>query len=663
MKQRPLDRAREVEISFDIKYLECDLAEERFESHPVLQLYFSNHFIRSQATGGVLSIPLDEHHLNKTYSGKLKATLSRDYAGIPTKSAIGMATWAVHREDNGHPCYVNVGTSHAYMGNILPEVNLKGTYDHSHDLLMRTTVINGGTQIKKGVIEFRVTGITTGTAVSQTEMVKSFLEAPAAEIESTLTQYIQTTMNFESQLPDLLTGTERIRAPMDISQSGTESTGEAFLPIAAFAMIEVPEANDHFFRNAFQVTMARRRLTPGNFHDLDDHEKCRIMGLMVSFGVQSFDYIGDSVEKTNRHEAFRQRIKDGTEEFSNIWASLAGDCEDSAMGIYTTLKAFIATKFDKQRDPELVELQTIAAEYTPFLTLAVVHGQKIGDTEGRGAHMYLPLLPRHQVNEALARTNAGRALLKRTQPVAPDQVPRIMGNAHQQPKVRPPLFCEGTGHIDPLGYKDPLYEQRKYCAMHMPHFNGLKKEIPHEERAPSSFYLANLLGVNSDMINQGINTGAYIYGTVNEKHNPADPSNQHEMVRGVLYTDMLCDSDKMALMPQPSMSAQMMGIIKEANSLRPPPRPLVLDPNQPMAGDMPYAPLESFVKAVKSMKRSGNKARGSVDCFIRPTQITQELIGGMIEDAHNAQGLFDAEYVKEMVTNSICIYRLQLFIQ
>jgi hypothetical protein len=215
-----------------------------------------------------------------------------------------------------------------------------------------------------------------------------------------------------------------------------------------------------------------------------------------------------------------------------------------------------------------------------------------------------------------------------------------------------------------LGYDDPIFDQRKYAAMNLPAFNEFKKEIPHKERAPSSFYLANLLGVNADFIEEGINVGAFVYGTVNPQYDPHDASQSFEMCRGVLYTDMLSGSEKMAFMPQPAMAASTMKIIKEANSLNPPPRPLILDSSKPMAGEEHHPVLDAFVQHVKSLKRGKrHPSMPSVDVFIRPAQLNEQQIAAMQQDANNATRLIDAEYVKEMVTNHIYMYRLQLFIQ
>lgn len=668
------DPARSVEIDFRIRYVECDLAEERFENHPILQAFLSRHFVRSRKDGGIITIPLDEHHLNKVYSGTLKGELSRDYDGIPLMSAIGLDSYAIHREDHGHPCYVNVGTSHAYMGRIVKEVQETGAYDHTHDLLMRTTIIGGGEQIKKGTIELAVTNVRLGHAVKPFESIQSPLEGAIENVENDLMAYIQKSMQYESQLPELLDRTERIRAPMDISQAGIECTGGAFLPVAAFSMIEVPEANVHFFRNGLEQVLKRRNLELHHFKSFDNHEKCRTMAQLISYGVQSFDYIGDSVEKTNRHEQFRQRVQQGTEEFSNIWTSLAGDCEDSALGIYTAYKALLKTKFDQQKDPELLELQSIAGNYIPLLTLAVVHGQKIGDQEGRGAHMYLPLLPRHQFLEAMSRTRDGRNFLKRLRPAETPAggVPlmRRVGSdtaaaaAPPHSTVRrdwPPMSAEGTGHTDPIGRKDPLLAQRKYIGTKFPAIRALgKMEIPREEGAPSNFYLAIMTGNTAEFIDQGIPCGTFIYGTVNNNNAEGGCA---DMVRGTLFTDMMNDHENMAMMPYPMMPKSTMRIIKEANALRPPPRPLILDPAEPLVcGPEKHPLLERFVEAVDSFGRRGGGGAGSVDVFIRPAHLDESLINAAIDEAGQASKLYAASYTRELVTNSICVYRLQLFV-
>jgi hypothetical protein len=664
-QEKSNDPARQVKIHFDLTYVECDLAEERFENHPVVEMFLSGHFIRSAATGGMLSIPLDEHRLDKVYSGTLCGSLNRKYnKGIPIKAAIGIKSFAQHRDAHGNPAYVNVGTTHAYMGDILSEKE----YDHHLDLLMRTTVVGIGEQLKKGVVELHIRKIDVGPSVDGLDHTASSLQAPAQDIEQELSAYISSTLQIESQLPDVMEGMKRIRAPMDISQVGVESTGNAFLPIAAFAMDEVPESNPDFFRNALSTVLGRKNLTREHVKNMPPHEKARTMGLLICYGVQSFGYIGDSVEKTNRHNQFIQRLTAGTEEFANIWTSTFGDCEDSAKGIHSTLKAFVNAKFDYTKDQDLIELQQIADNYTPVLTLAVVHGQKVGDHEGVGAHMYLPLLPNYQIKEGFSRTESGRRLLERMRPaershfMSENASRSTAKNRAKLIRDQPPLFCEGTGHIDPLGYKDPILDKRKYVATEMPAFTWAKQQIPHEEQGPSSFYFIDVSGITSKFVDQGINMGGIIFGTVNENYDPADPDNAHEMVRGLLYTDRLKDSEKMALMPQPFIPPRVMSIIREANMLNPPPRPLVLD----LKGDMGperNEMLDTLQQHVESLGRDANGAGDPVNLYMLPSQLEPHNIQEMIQCATTSEKLVALKYTKEQVTNSIYHYRVGLYIK
>ena len=659
------DAARSIQIDFELQYVECDLADERFENHPVVQLYLSRQFDRRATTGGQLSIPLDEHRLGKVYSGTLKGTLSRKYNGIPSMSAIGIRSYAQHREDHGHPCFVNVGTSHAYMHQILGEYDQKVQYDHQHDLLMRTTVVGVYSLVKKGVVRLTVKRVQLGHGITGLDSAASPLQAPIAQTEQLLSEYIQRTLHIEQQLPDVIDGMQRIRAPMDISQEGIESTGDAFLPIAAFAMCEVPETNANFYINAMETVMRRRNLKREQFKTLSQHEKVRILGLMIGHSVQSLDYIGDSVELSNRKDRFARRQKVGTEEFSDLFYTLAGDCEDGARAALAVQKGLHNTHFV---DADMNELKRISQKYIPMMTLAVVHGAKAGDhTEQVGAHMYLAMVPEHQMREGLQRTAPGRQMLSQMGPMeayrgkspfvsAPSSTAARSSHATTL-KDLPPISVEGTGVIDPLGYKDPLLEKRRYLAQHMTAYTWAKTEIPHEEQGESGFYYVDVSGVTSHYIDQGVNIGSFWYGTVDPEHH-----SYTGMKRGVLYTDRLKDSDRFALMPQPPMSKQMMDVIEAAIALQPPPRPLTLHYDQDMGPDT-HSLLDELCEHVESLGRDASGAGDSVDLYILPSQLTRAEIDQMKSNAYDAERLVKAAYTKENVTNDIWIYRVQLYIK
>lgn len=126
--------------------------------------------------------------------------------------------------------------------------------------------------------------------------------------------------------------------------------------------------------------------------------------------------------------------------------------------------------------------------------------------------MYLPMLPRHYFEAGLRKTNEGRQFLERLEPaVAPVGKSATVHTA----ETRPFLFCEGTGIIDSIGFKDPTLNKQREFALGVKSFAGLKHPIPHEQGAPSPFYYAHEFGITDQFISEGINVGGFIYGTVN----------------------------------------------------------------------------------------------------------------------------------------------------
>lgn len=647
------DTQRKVKINFKLKYVECDLAQKQIESKPVIQMYLSGHFERAHDTGGVVNIRFDEDDLGKEYVGSLVGALKISHGKqIPATAAIGIGSYVEHFNDYGHSCYVNAGMTHVFLDEAAQAVKVQGKYDHNHDLLMKTVIVSGMEPLKKGVLEVCITSVELGPAITLdlNKKVMRGIRASAQGAERAIEQYIQDSMMLEQRLPDLFKNTERVRVPIDISQTGVELTNRTFLPVASFGLIEAPPANEQYFMNAFERVMARKNLSVANYHDFDNKEKARTLAQILCYAVQSFDYIGDSAELSRRTDKFFARQKIGTEEFSDIFATLAGDCEDGGRGIHATLKALLNTEV---KNPMLKEMQAIGQEYVPMLSLTVVHGAKIGDEEGLGAHMYMPMLPKDQTRNGLQKTSSGRELLKR---LGDAMVPKFTDLPH--------LTCEGTGILDPVGRKQVLYEQYKYVKMNLPSFAGLKMEIPREEGTESPFYLGNYFGINADAIEKhGINIGGYIFGTANPNHDPRDKRSA-EMIRGCLFTDMINKKDTLAIMPQPIMSEEVMEYIQEATPLRPPPRPLVLDLSKPLAGKEKNADLDKFVSAVKGFKRVGKKnPNGPLNIILRPHHFNTNLIQRMISDVAHAERVYDAEYNVEHITNSVYTYCLMLYVE
>lgn len=656
------DPARRIDVHFSVKYVECDLADKRFESKPQLQVYLSSHFVREPESGGVVDIKLIEDDRQHSFVGSLVGSLKREHEGISDTACIGLSTYALHRNDSGVPCYVNVGTSHVRIADVLREIKERGFYDHNHELIMRTVVMSGLEPIKKGVVEVRIERVDLGHALINKPLVQSALSVGSdTAISSSLTSYIEATMNFESAIKDTFPNTERVRAPMDISEVGIELTPGTFLPVAAYAMTEPPRSNAEYWQNALERVMERRGLKPAEYHDLTLHDKAGLMGDMICYGVQSYDYIGDAVERGNRMNKMIANQRVGSEEFSPSGPSIAyaGDCEDVAGVICSHLESFQAIAIDAGKYPRVAELQNIARQYVAGTSLSVVAGQKIGDQAQYGAHMFSAVVPQHTITAMLSRSPEGRKMLARMQ--APTVVPNVfpVGTNVAEYEELPTLIGEGTGHLASLYYEDELLPYRRIVGTQMPAFEPLKRLIPREKPGDSStFYFGPLSFFTSHFIrNHGINVASFVFGQVND---------DSSLSRGIPFTHLVTNSPRVALIPHPVMPSPVMSIVREAISLRPPPRPLILDRTKPMLGTERDPLLDRFVADVKGLKRTPPAKvprGGSVDMFIRPHQYDDVKIHEMINDARRVDNVYDATYELERATNAFFIYRLRLFVK
>lgn len=671
------DPARLVKIDFEVRYEECDLAPKHLESHPVLQMYLGSQFVRNSESGGVVNIALNEDLAgaqSPIYKGSLVGTLRRDQgSSLPLQAPIGLCTYAVHRNDIGTPCYVDVGTSFALVGDVLAEWKQRGYYAHSHEMLLRQVMVTGEEPLKKGVIALRVTNVQLGGGISLPGQLPAIgtqalvLQRIAAvqSREQTVNDYVRATMEHEQRFPDSLPNISRVRVPMDVSETGILSTGRMFMPIAAYAMVETPNTNADFFVNAFERVLARWNMKRGAYSAFDLTQKARCMAKLIAYPVQSLDYIGDAHyagqgrtarKMNNASQDAPVHIPD--ENMFNALIASCGDCEDLNTAAVSIMHAYIAAKFDPSnpKHAPLIEMQAIASQYIPISALAVVHGAKIGDEEGYGAHMYLPLMPRKQFMDGLSRTKDGRLLLQRLEPA---KAPGLIGAVADVQTFNdlPNLFIEGTGSIDTLGYDDPILDQRRYIAQCMPSFRGMKMEIPHQRNAPSNFYVGITNGITDHMVKrEGLPVAGFIFGQVHPKY---------EMTRGVLFEDVLQCSDKLAIAPQPFIPQSVMEVIKESNALRPPIPDQVLDWSKPLAGPERDPHLDTLVAGVRAFKRSppAIPPPNSVDVIMKPHQYGKVKIAQILADAAKCERLYDISYEVEHITNKNFTYRVRLWVK
>jgi hypothetical protein len=660
------DTARRVKFEFEIKYDECDLADEILECKPVLLLYLSNQFERRHESGGIINIHLDEHDLSKTYAGSLIGTLRRQFASqLPLMAACCFYSFALQRNDQGETCWVIAGTAKVPLRDIIPAVKNKGSFTVKLPLEMETVCMGGKGPLTKGSIVFRINNMELGKDVQYFPGLHSALTAPADHIASTIGDFVQQCVTMEMQLADLFPNTERVRAPMDISPAGRVANFELFIPVAALCIQEVPKANADFFRNALAVTLKRMNVTLSDYYaHFDAKERARVMGNMVSIAVQSFIYIGDGAYYASRRQKLDDAIdrsRTPLEIMLNIWTTTYDDCESSALGILVVLEAFVAiTTFDTNANPHdraLIELQSYTKQYMPALMLAIVHGAKIGDEEGFGAHMYLHLYHESYWKACYGRTDEGKKLLQRLTP-ATDPLIRagVQEKSQQQQQSLPAsLVLEGTGILDCIGYSsEPSLESMRYIASNIQDI-GWKMRIPRLEGKESPFYAGNVLGVTNAHIKQGVNIGAFV--VCSKKEGEAD------MKRGATFVDQINGSSNVAFLPQPIVPAPVMEIVREAIATRPPPRDLVLDYTKPLMGEEKQPDLERLKTSIAKQGRVAKKGQAtSVDLIARSQQVTPERIAALEKKLLQMDRVYAVDYNIERITNQLYNYRVSIFV-
>lgn len=662
-----------VRLHYQLEYIECDLADERVENKPVLRVYYDTHFIRSEAGGGINTIELDEHDLTHIYKGTLVAETNALMSNkIPATSCIGFAQYAQRRNEYDMSCYTNAGTAHVSVGDIFDAmvVKKKPMYVKERPLLLETTRLTGD-PVKKGVIRFRVTKLEMGPRVGMIRRELCPLGAPVEQIDNMLEAFIQRRVKYEGAMVDTWPGIKNVRAPMDISSAGIELTHKCFVPVEGFAIEEPFECNLGYFENAYRQVMARKNLNPDtDFNAMDRIHKAEVMAQICTYAAQSFDYISDTVDRSNRNiGTYQPSLRVGFEDFNNMGTTLSGDCEDGAkltQLIFGALKNLDV----KNGSAPLKELHEISQHYTYFLTLATVHGAKAEDqTEHIGAHMYGMLLPPHQIKEALATNDLGLQLLNKL-PIAPQK-----GN-----DCLPTLFCEGTGRIRPLGpgptmsvhecvrsaayvgqladshpmSYDPLIMERRLIGVRMQSKGGLKTEIPHDYGAPSNFYLGNLLFVTDEWVKLGYNVGAFICGNVDKS--------QRVITRGAKFVDIINQLDTFAMIPCEPIPQPIMDITREAVALRAPSRPFLYDPKKQVAGPEKNKELERLKSSINNLRRQGESPYGSVDVFMRDHQFNAASISRMIQDLKQIGPLYKVDYQMQPITNAVHTYRVMLFL-
>lgn len=662
----------DIEIGLEVRYVKCLLADAHVESRPTLRIYADAHFDNRQTW----TLRLNEKRLGTLYPGVVKARAMATQQ-VPLTAAVGFASCAQRRNEFGADCATSAGNAHLRVADLIA---MHGSGEERElPLLMETTRLMGD-PVCKGIIAVRVTRLQLGATIKWAPLERCLLgDSLLTECTKEMEQLLERRIQFESSLKDTWPNIKNIRAPMDISAAGIESTKTCFVPIEGFAIDDRLDVNAAFFENAFERAMIRRNMQPEtDFDALDQSHKAEIAAEIVSYAAQWCDYIGDSVDRSVRGVGrYNLQLKQSFEDFTDAAVRFGGDCEDVTKFIQGMFYAFIDMDLDQHRDllhhhTRMVEMQHILRQYGCFMTLATVHGQKVEDQEEHiGAHLYCLLLPKSQVKRALMTNALGRAIAA--------QLP-----LQCELKGLPTLFCEGTGRVRPLGpgpgeqalrsahaaglvgassnhpitkSYDPLMDARRYVAGALQRSRGGRKtEIPHDRGAPSSFYLGNLVLVTDDYLRYGHNVGSFICGNIDD--------NQGGITRGAHFTSIINQHPDFAIVPCEPLPERVLAITREAALLREPADPYHLDRSKPMAGPPggKEPSLERLKKSVNGLGRHGVSAHGSVDLFVRPHQLNDAYVDVMLGEIRQAEAIYKVDYTLEYITNSKYGYQIRLYV-
>ena len=313
----------------------------------------------------------------------------------------------------------------------------------------------------------------------------------------------------------------------------------------------------------------------------------------------------------------------------------SGDCEDDATGIAQTFSAF--KQFPFAKGSSLKEMQDIASNYMPIMTLAVVHGGSVKDSEDAelGSHMFPFIAPKDFVRTAMGRTNEGRAALGK---VSWTKEVNITGHKFK------PLTAEGTGMFQVDEKDDPLIQVRQVIYS-LPSLRTFKKPI-----TKNTFYVGLMNGYTPEWMDMGSNVGGIWFAT-------KQPDGR--VTRGVKYENAVHESTNFAIVPQPGLPRNVINVINEATLLRVPPNDLKITSKAiaPTRNKL----LDMVVKKVGN--RSSAAAAGvQLPVYIRPHQLNYELAQRMAEELSSHPHITKVDYRLEQVTDQVYGYRMMIHV-
>ncbi len=595
------------------------------EKHPQVRCFLDARFDREATT-----IQLDQE--GKTYAVTVSGKLVK--SAIPPTTALCMASMAWRPNSSGTPCLLDTGVSHVTFAEIAKGILSTGTFERDMHMIMHTAQ-----GLDKGTLRIRVTGI-QGVKIKDPSIIGHAL-CTRKDAVPLITDYINNTIGTEQAMRDTFQGTQNMRIPFDYSESGIQTTLDTPLPAAAFVMSETPKTNVLYWENAFQTIMRRDGLKPEDWNRLNKTGKARATVLTICYAAQYMDYVSDTVDRNTRIERYSRQLVSSYENFGDALATDSGDCEDLA-GVELQCYNALQTIDCSQCSSELREVQAMARQYVPPLSLDVVRGAQVSDQVAHyGAHMNENFVPLKTLCQWLDQTREGRQIAK-TLPI--DEIESDLP------------FCvgEGTGMYEPYGYDNPLIEIMGYVYQ-AGSLEAFKKPILHRKGEPGSFFVGSLVGMTDYFYKRG-QTAPMSFWYCTKQANG-------EVTRGASYADMMNQSDRVCIKVQPMLSRKIMSTVEEAVLRRVPPKSLTLSNIEGSAHRKKHSVLDKVSQAVANLRRTPGSLHQKVPVYVRPHQLTAQSATAMIRDFTALRRVWKVDYELEQITDSLWGYRMEIFVQ
>jgi len=630
---------KQVKVSFSFQYDRCELSTG--EHQPEIYAFLDARFKRKPT---MLKFTLDENNPNKVYKGTVTGYVNSRVGSLPPTTALVFTHWAWRPNQWGSNELQGVGTNHVTFGEMVHQ----RTFEKEVPLLMHT--VNNR---EKGQIRFQLHQIELGgVEISAPLFVSAYSGAQVKVDQATkcIGEYAANVMQLEENMNDTFSGTNRIRVPYNLSESGLEMTSGLPLPAYSYVLGEIPESNTRFWENCFQQVMKRDGLIPSDFFQLNKSGKARVMANMVTYVPTMLDYVSDTVMTDNRMERAQHRVEaQGIELFGDsLGPALSGDCEDLGTGIQMCHEALIRHTFPSTSTTfdALKEIQQIANEYLVLLSLDVVNGAHVQQKDApKGAHMNANLVPFYQFKQVLENSPEGKKVSR-----------ELPWPTHIQWDAELPFMVgEGTGIYEPLGLDadKALLPVKSYVYQGTPSMGTAKKPIGHARNEKTQFFLGSLLGMTPYFYRKGSPYAAFWY------------TNGRQQQRGAKYTDMIANrTDAWGLRPQPRIPRLLRKIVDEAILVRQPSYPLVL--SERTSHPATNADLDYVVRTVgKNTQHAttgllGQSVRGiiKVPMYVRPGNINAEIARHNAKDFKRLKHVVKVEYDMEEATDRVYAYRV-----